>query len=270
MKQRLAGILAQEKSVATPSAAQAESVATAPEKAAAPLPSFESLDSTPSLGMRVAVAREPADLQDLQSLQGIERLIVTGETFTNESLRQLEGLPIVSLSIECPNINNGGLLPISRIKDLRALRLWTLGVNDAGLELVAQIDELESLDLEGTGVQGEGLTRLQGLTHLARLTLGPKTTDDALASLKGLVHLTELDLRSCHQLTEKCFESICEVGSLRSIWLPNRLLAHWGPSGSSETCRTVSSGSDAAIELGRGARAAFADASCSNEQTKSC
>ena len=82
------------------------------------------------------------------------------------------------------NVGNAGLLPVSKVKNLRQLRLWTPGVDDAGLEFVAKLNDLESLDLEGTSVQGTGLTRLQGLTRLSHLTLGPKTQDDDLASLR--------------------------------------------------------------------------------------
>lgn len=199
------------------------SPATLAERVADQQATLETLYSAPSLGMRVAVARVPADLEEILAMPSIERLVITGEEFSNESLRQLEGRQIPSLSIECPNIGNGGLVPISKINHLRELRLWTLGVNDAGLELVAQMGELESLDLEGTSVQGEGLTRLQGLSRLAHLALGPKTTDADLSPLKELTHLADLDLRACYQLTEACFESVREIRSLRSIWLPSRL-----------------------------------------------
>lgn len=177
-----------------------------------------------SRSMHVVVAREPADLQQLESLPVTERLIVTGETFTNESLRPLVGRTIVTLSIECPDISNGGLHFISGVKGLKALRLWALGINDSGLEFVTKMDELESLDLEGTGVQGEGLTRLENLPRLTHLTLGPKTTDNALGSLKGLAHLTDLDLRPCFQLTEESFQALSQVGSLRTLRLPSRLV----------------------------------------------
>jgi hypothetical protein len=199
--------------------------ATLAERVADQQAGLETLYTAPSLGMRVIVAREPADLQEIVSLPSIERLVITGEAFNNESLRQLEGLQIPSLSIECPNIGNGGLVPVSKIKNLRELRIWTLGVTDAGLELVATIEELESLDLEGTSVRGEGLVRLQDLPHLAHLALGPTTTDADLAVLKGLTHLTDVDLRACYQLTDGCFDALREVPSLRSVWLPSRLLA---------------------------------------------
>ncbi|MHB8972210.1 MAG: hypothetical protein ACYC3X_20465 [Pirellulaceae bacterium] len=181
------------------------------------------LPSGPSLGMHLVVAREPADLSDLQSLQLIERLIVTGEQFSNGSLRQLAGLRILSLSIEAVNIGNGGLLYVSNVKNVRELRLWTPSVNDAGLEFVARMNELEWLDLEGTSVQGAGLARLQGSTRLSHLTLGPKASDSELTSLQVLSHLTELDLRSCYQLTEACLGSVAEVDTLRVVWLPSRL-----------------------------------------------
>ncbi len=223
LDQQFARILAEKpdaKSIVSDRAERAGDVSGAvrPEAAA-----IEPSPSGPSLGVHVAVARDPADLSDLQSLRLIERLIVTGEQFSNGSLRQLEGLRILSLSIEAVNIGNGGLLHVSNVKNLRELRLWTPGVNDAGLEFVARINELEWLDLEGTSVRGAGLTRLQGSTRLSHLTLGPKTSNGELASLRVLSHLTELDLRSCYQLTETCLGSIAEVDTLRVVWLPSHL-----------------------------------------------
>ena len=213
---------------ATPASPATEASPTSPatlaERVADQQATLETLYSAPSLGMRVAVARVPADLEEILAMPSIERLVITGEEFSNESLRQLAGRQIPSLSIECPNIGNGGLVPISKINNLCELRLWTLGVNDTGLELVAQMGELESLDLEGTSVQGEGLRRLQGLSRLAHLALGPKTTDADLSPLKELTHLADLDLRACYQLTEACFDSLREIRSLRSIWLPSRFV----------------------------------------------
>jgi hypothetical protein len=179
--------------------------------------------SEPTFGVRVAVARDPAELSDLQSLQLIERLTITGEHFSSATLQPLDGLRILSLSIEAGHIGNSGLLHVSNVKNLRELRLWTPDINDAGLDFLARSNELEWLDLEGTSVEGAGLARLQGLPRLSHVTLGPKTSDGELTSLQLLSQLTELDLRACYQLTDACLGSIAQVGTLRVLWLPRHL-----------------------------------------------
>ncbi|MHB0961240.1 MAG: leucine-rich repeat domain-containing protein [Pirellulaceae bacterium] len=225
LDQQFARILAEEHDAKLVTAERAERTGDVAGAVGTGAVATEPLPSGPSFGMHVVVAHSPAELSDLQSLRLIERLIVTGAQFSNEALRQLEGLRILSLSIEGVNIGNAGLLPVSHVKNLRELRLWTPGINDAGLEFVARMDELEWLDLEGTSVRGAGVAHLQGSSRLSHLTLGPKTVDGELASLQVLSHLTELDLRSCYQLTEACLGAVAEVGTLRVVWLPSHLPA---------------------------------------------
>jgi hypothetical protein len=213
-----------EKKSSTPQRAEPSQDAAPPAPPARPQAATnEPASSEASLGARVIVAREPADLNDLQSLQLIERLVITGEQFSSASLQPLEGLRVVSLSIEAAGIGNGGLQHVRHVNNLRELRLWAPDINDAGLEFLARMTELESLDLEGTSVQGAGLVRLQELPRLSRVTLGPKTSDGELTSLQLLSHLTELDLRACYQLTQACLGPITEASTLRVLWLPRQL-----------------------------------------------
>lgn len=179
----------------------------------------------PSLGGRVTVARDPSDLDDLQALETIERLVITGEQFTSGMLRKLAGLRIPSLSVEAVNVGNSGLQHVGRVEGLRELRLWTSGVTDAGLEFVARLNELEWLDLEGTAVRGAGLARLRDLPRLSHLILGPMTSDRDLAAVEQLPHLTELDLRACYQLTGACLSTLAKVPTLHVVWLPRQIPA---------------------------------------------
>ncbi len=222
--QEFARLLNEERGAKSAAAAPVESADEPPGAVSPGANAAESLAPAPPIGVRVAVASNPTDLDDLKSLKLIEHLVITGYQFSNRSLRHLEGLRILSLSVEAVNVGNAGLLPVSKVKNLRRLRLWTPGVDDAGLEFVAKLNDLEWLDLEGTSVQGTGLVRLQGLPRLSHLTLGPKTQDDDLAALREFSHLAELDLRSCSRLTEACLASVAKSATLRVVWLPNHLV----------------------------------------------
>lgn len=166
------------------------------------------------------VARIPDDLLELDAEQPIGQLTVTGEQFTNRSLRQLAGLQVLSLSVEAVHIGNAGLVHLAKLAGLRELRLWTPTVTDEGLEPLAALVDLELLDLEGTSVRGTGLVHLRGLRGLKQLTLGAQTEDKDLGGLAALPHLEELDLRSCRRLTETAVDVIAQQAHLRLAWLP--------------------------------------------------
>lgn len=166
------------------------------------------------------VVRIPDDLADLDAEQPIGQLTVTGEQFTNWSLRQLTGLRVLSLSVEAINIGNAGLVHVAKLAGLRELRLWTPGVTDEGLEPLAALVDLELLDLEGTSVRGTGLVHLSGLRGLKQLTLGAQAEDRDLRGLSSLPHLEELDLRSCRRLTEAAVDVIARQPHVRLVWLP--------------------------------------------------
>ena len=53
------------------------------------------------------------------------------------------------------------------------------------------------LDVEGTAIDGSDLAELRNVEKLSTLILGPKVSDAAMANLKQLPALRQLDLRLC-------------------------------------------------------------------------
>ena len=186
-------------------------------------PSEQPTDARPPVSTQTRLARTPDDLQDLGPNELIWQLIITGDQITNRSLRNLDGRPILSLSIEAVNVTNAGLLHVAKVKNLRELRIWAPSVDDNGLQILAKIQRLERLDLEGTNVSGVGLTSASSLQELRHLTLGPKTQEQELRQLEAFPSLEELDLRSCRQLTDACVDSLGLLDNLRLLWLPKQL-----------------------------------------------
>lgn len=168
----------------------------------------------------IFVARAPGDLLDLDSEQVFGQLTVTGDQFTNRSLKALEGLRILSVSVEAVNVTNAALQHLAKVDDLRELRLWSPGVTDDGLAQLGDLSALELLDLEGTNVTGEGLADLSGVDTLTHLTLGPQCEDRYLTSLGSFPRLAVLDLRSCRKLTDACLKAIGACDKLQMVWLP--------------------------------------------------
>ncbi len=183
----------------------------------------DSLQNRPKNAAHVRLARNLSDLLELDSQELFGQLIVSGDQITNRSLKNLEGLQIISVSIEAINVTNAGLNHLTKVKNLRELRIWAPGVDDAGLPILAKISNLEMLDLEGTSVLGAGLGSAAVLEQLQRLTLGPRMAELELARLEAFPNLRELDLRACRQLTDACVEPLVRLRGLQLIWLPQHL-----------------------------------------------
>jgi hypothetical protein len=189
----------------------------------ADIPRPDSIAPLMPLSTQTRLVRIADELDDLGPNEVIRQLIITGDQFTNRSLRSLDGKQILSLSIEAVNVTNAGLHHLTKVKNLRELRLWAPGVDDDGLQILAKIQRLERLDLEGTNVRGVGLTSAASLQRLRHLTLGPKTQEQELQRLEAFPSLEELDLRSCSQLTDACVDSLGLLQNLRVLWIPKQL-----------------------------------------------
>lgn len=174
-------------------------------------------------GFPVKIARTSTDLLDLDSDQLLGQLTITGDHFTGHSLRYLDGMQILSLSIEAVHVENSGLHHIAKVRNLRGLRLWTPGVNDQGLSALKELDQLQLLDLEGTAATGSGLSHLNELKTLNTLTLGPQTTDRSLQTVAKLGQLQELDLRACRRLSLEGLRPLPELRQLKVVWLPSQM-----------------------------------------------
>ncbi len=185
--------------------------------------STEKASQNVTLSGHMQIAKTPEDLTVLDSRQPIGYLTITGDQFTNRSLKYLEDKQILSLSIEAVNISNPGLLHLTKVKGLRALRLWAPGVDDGGLAIIAQLPDLEQLDVDGAHIQGTGLAQASGFQKLFKLTLGPWIHDREIELLGDMPQLTQLDLRSCQRLTDACAEPIGQLRNLRMLWLPTQL-----------------------------------------------
>ncbi|MHB8972211.1 MAG: leucine-rich repeat domain-containing protein [Pirellulaceae bacterium] len=194
--------------------------APAPEPAAG---STETGEEPPTI--HVLVLQSADDLADVPRTERIGRLVLTGDGFSNRSLRGLEGLTVSELSIEALHVSNAGLQNVKSVKGVRRLRLWTPTLDDDALKHVAELTNLEILDLEGTAVEGAGLEELKGLQNLNMVVLGPKVSDSQIAALKYLPALRQLDLRACSRLTLASLELLAQLADLKTVWLPSHIRA---------------------------------------------
>ncbi|MEC4812795.1 MAG: 3'-5' exonuclease [Scytonema sp. PMC 1069.18] len=93
------------------------------------------------------------------------------------------------------NIDNAGLIHLSRLAGLHSLDLRSSKVTDAGLVHLQNLTSLIALGLSETNVGDEGMKYLQCLHNLTRLFLSQtQISNQGLSYLQGLVKLEDLSL----------------------------------------------------------------------------
>ncbi len=171
----------------------------------------------------VLVVRIADNLVDVEPSKRIGQLILSGDQFTNRSLRPLRGLSVDTLSIEAVNVSNISLQYVKEMHGIRTLRLWSPGFDDGGLAAIGALTDLELLDIEGTMISGTQFAELKNLQKLKTVILGPEVTDAELAALTELPTLQRLDLRACHKLTLAAVEPLAKLAKIEVIWLPRHI-----------------------------------------------
>jgi hypothetical protein len=162
-----------------------------------------------------------AGLAQLAGLTRMEELVLRAPGVTDAGLVHVSGMTgLHKLDLSYTGVTDAGLIHLRRMASLQSLDLSDTGVTGAGLSHLNGLTALRELNLASNeltadglvpvggmiglrnlclisaGVTDAGLAHLEGLDHLERLWLGQNSlvTDAALASLRGLKGLRELDL----------------------------------------------------------------------------
>ena len=97
--------------------------------------------------------------------------------------------------IEPGNLADDDLKIVSRLTQLKSLRLYSAKITDAGLVNLSHLTELQELYLVQAAITNSGLENLKGLTQLRSLWLyGTNVSDAGLVNLRGLSQLKYLSL----------------------------------------------------------------------------
>jgi hypothetical protein len=152
-----------------------------------------------------------ADLVPLESLIGVEQLMLDGTVITDAGLERLRGMTT-----------------------LNELVLGKTQVTDDGLERLQLLTSLEQLDLRETRITDAGLKHLQHLKSLQYLHLNhSRVTDAGLSELRCLPNLKVVSLDDC-AVTDAGLECLRGFTALEGIGLsgtrpPGRAAAFMGP-----------------------------------------
>jgi len=131
------------------------------------------------------------------------------------------GQPFVqTATLRGPGCTDGSIAILSKLPNLRELRLEDAAVTDAGLRQVGQLERLEILYVVKCGVTDRGLSALRQLSHLTWLHLeGTDVTADGLSLLDELTTLQVLALPGL-SVDE---QGLRRIGALRQLrWLDLR------------------------------------------------
>ncbi|MGH2687211.1 MAG: leucine-rich repeat domain-containing protein, partial [Actinomycetota bacterium] len=148
------------------------------------------------LGLQVSYETSE-DLTVVASLDpgALQALSLARTRATDESLREVAGMPLLDLNLAGTAIGDDGVARLGVMHLLQTLDLWGTRISDRGLGVAGGLESLRTLDLWGTRVTDAGLRHLTRLASLTRLYVpGPRVTAAGLAHIGRCRSLRALDL----------------------------------------------------------------------------
>ncbi len=161
-------------------------------------------------------------LQHLSGLRHVRVVLLSATAITDvgaNELGKISTLRDVDLR-DCP-ISNAGIAPLSKLAELRALRLsgknGNTTVDDEAFGDIAKMTKLKVLVMDDLWVGSEGLSQLTDQTELEELYLGKTLVDDeALALLAQFPKLKKLRV-SQNQVTSQCLAHLVKLPQLLEL-----------------------------------------------------
>ncbi|MEZ6121914.1 MAG: hypothetical protein R3C49_01920 [Planctomycetaceae bacterium] len=153
----------------------------------------------------------------------ITNLDLRGCPIGNDALAAISGLKTLkalrfSGASGATTVDDGGMVHLSGLTNLKVLALDGLWVSEIGLESLKLVKSLEELYLKSTTISDDGLKLLADFPALQKLRLAfNQISDDGLAHLSPLTQLTELDLSENALLTDAGLAHLSPLTSLKKL-----------------------------------------------------
>jgi Leucine-rich repeat (LRR) protein len=158
-----------------------------------------------------------AGFRDIGELKGLQRLIISAESFQNEDMSGLKSLTeLQHIRLAHTKIDDAGLKALPGLSSLRALDLsYCEKITDAGMQYLGRHKGLETLDL--TRARVTDIQPLAQLTKLRALNLTESNITDA--GLKGVTGMSALEnLRLWNtKITDMGGRELRQVRTLRTL-----------------------------------------------------
>ena len=126
------------------------------------------------------------------------------------------------LSLRQTNVTGAGLEGIGRLKNLRALDLWSADIRDDELKHLTALESLRAVVLQSTGITDSGLETLGAIKRLERLKIGSNPiTDQGIPHLLKMPFLVHVGLDHT-QVSENGLRMLSESKSLKTVFVGKR------------------------------------------------
>lgn len=126
-------------------------------------------------------------------LSRVTEVQLIGNSLADTDLQNLESLPdLTKLIVSGPRVSDAEMAHLKHLRRLETLCLSGDETTDAGLAHLKHLHRLETLDLRCPRITDAGLTHLQPLRELKYLKLGCSITDGGMQHLLPLTNLRTL------------------------------------------------------------------------------
>jgi hypothetical protein len=160
-------------------------------------------------------------LQVLDQLPGLKRLCLQGTHITNVGLEHLSVIgSLEELDLRsCKKITDQGMKHVSRMLNLKGVKLNDTLIGDRGLESLSALTNLDALGIHSTRVTDGGLQFVTRFARLKSLELGGGSlTDDALRHFELLKELEWLIL-SESRFTDAALVHLKDLVRLKLLYI---------------------------------------------------
>ena len=195
------------------------------------LASLKKFHSLKELRISKCPVTEEGMLPVLAEMKELERLSLNAEInsepssedrgrYSNRILRPVSQMKnLKELKIFSEKFTPEGIPFLSQLKKLQIVEIPVCH-NDESLKILCSLPEIQELNLSGNQIfTDEGLTELARLPNLTRLYLNkcPRLTNESISRLAALKRLTDLDISDNPQITNEAISSLARISSLERL-----------------------------------------------------
>ncbi|MDO4859356.1 MAG: hypothetical protein Q4A17_15590 [Thermoguttaceae bacterium] len=195
------------------------------------LASLKKFHSLKELRISKCPVTEEGMLPVLAEMKELERLSLNAEInsepssedrgrYSNRILRPVSQMKnLKELKIFSEKFTPEGIPFLSQLKKLQIVEIPVCH-NDESLKILCSLPEIQELNLSGDQTfTDEGLTELAKLPDLTVLCLNecPRLTNESISRLAALKRLTDLDISDNPQITNEAISSLARISSLERL-----------------------------------------------------
>jgi beta-lactamase regulating signal transducer with metallopeptidase domain/Leucine-rich repeat (LRR) protein len=197
------------------------------------LSQFKPLIQEGLVGLRFANIRfEPAMIEELASLSGLESLDFTSCNLTDHDLQKLSRLTSLrELYLAQVPITDEGIASLEPLHNLETLHLYFTKVTDGAWQTIAKFNSLKNLRMGDKSITDAGFVHFKELPHLENLSFDElrAISDDAMSQLVTLSQLKWLSLRGQNiKISDAAVAELSQLASLEGLDLINTTISDKG------------------------------------------